>query len=138
MAMTAQANESLSPAGKGEGEVLLGLERIGGPMRIVTAMIVVLSVGGLVWAENSFDQRYERDYNIFHPMNESRLDNPANPINRGDLRNPVNPINRFNLDNPLNPINQSRPDNPLNPINRENPRTPFRAVEGGGERGRAR
>ena len=85
---------------------------------------------GTTWAETGFDPKYERDYNIFHPMHESRLDNPANPINQGDLRNPVNPINRFNLNNPLNPMNVFRPDNPLNPINRENPRAPFRPVEG--------
>ena len=64
-------------------------------------------------AEPSFDEKYERDYNIF------------NPANRFDPGNPVNPANRFSPNNPFNPANQYNPENPLNPANRYNPTTPF-------------
>lgn len=88
-------------------------------------------------AEFGFDEKYERDYNIFNPINELRPDNPLNPINSVDPKNPfnpinsvdpgnpANPINRYNPNNPFNPINEVNPNNPLNPINRYNPNTPF-------------
>ena len=65
------------------------------------------------FAEPGISEKYERDYNIF------------NPINSVDPGNPTNPINRVNSINPLNPINEVNPNNPLNPINRYNPDTPF-------------
>ena len=90
--------------------------------------------------EMGFDDKYQRDYNIFNPINRYRPDNPLNPINsvdpnnpfnpinRVDPGNPANPINRYNSNNPFNPINQYDPDNPLNPINRYNPDTPFQPL----------
>ncbi|HDL84889.1 MAG TPA: hypothetical protein ENH11_00900 [Candidatus Acetothermia bacterium] len=47
-----------------------------------------------VLAERGFDERYQRDYNIFNPINKYRSDNPLNPINEYDSDNPYNPINR--------------------------------------------
>jgi hypothetical protein len=76
-------------------------------------------------AEFGFDEKYERDSNLFNPINQYRPDNPLNPINRVDLGNHANPINRYNPNNPFNPINEYHPKNPLNPINRYNPNTPF-------------
>jgi len=67
----------------------------------------------LVLADPGFDEKYERDYNIF------------NPANRYDPGNPVNPANQYSPDNPFNPANQYNPQNPLNPANRYNPNTPF-------------
>jgi hypothetical protein len=45
-----------------------------------------------VFADPGFDEKYERDYNIFNPINQYRPDNPLNPINSVDPRNPFNPI----------------------------------------------
>lgn len=47
------------------------------------------------WAESGFDPKYERDYNIFNPINE------INP------NNTLNPINRYNPDPPFQPLNSS-------------------------------
>ena len=78
----------------------------------ILPLLFLLSVTP-AFAEPGFDERYERDYNIF------------NPINRVDPGNPANPINRVNPNNPFNPINEVNPNNPLNPINRYNPKTSF-------------
>lgn len=59
-------------------------------------------------AEPSFDEKYERDYNIFNPINQLRPDNPLNPINSVDPKNPFNPINRYNPTTPFRPL-----DHPL-------------------------
>jgi hypothetical protein len=76
-------------------------------------------------AEQGFDPKYERDYNIFNPANEYAPDNHLNPAqtyapdnsfnaaNRYDPSNPVNPTNRYSPNNPFNPANQYNPDNPL-------------------------
>ena len=42
--------------------------------------LLLLSVPAL--AEFGFDEKYERDYNIFNPLNQLRPDNPFNPANR--------------------------------------------------------
>ena len=88
-------------------------------------------------AQTGFDEKYQRDYNIFNPANQYRPDNPLNPAqtytpnnpfnpaNRYDPGNPVNPANQYNPNNPFNPANQYNPQNPLNPANRFNPNTPF-------------
>ena len=68
-------------------------------------------------AEPGFSERYERDYNIFNPINQNRSDNPLNPINSIDPKNPFNPINSVDPGNPANPINRINPNNPSNPIN---------------------
>jgi len=103
----------------------------------VIALVLIASTAS---AESGFDEKYERDYNIFNPINQYRPDNPLNPANAVDPTNPFNPINsvdpgnpansinQYNPNNPFNPINQYNPDNPLNSINRFNPETPFRPL----------
>ena len=56
------------------------------------------------FADPGFDEKYERDYNIFNPINQHRPDNPLNPINSVDPDNPLNPINRYNPDTPFEPL----------------------------------
>jgi hypothetical protein len=53
-----------------------------------------------VLAESGFSEKYERDYNIFNPINQYRPDNPLNPINSVDPKNPFNPINSVDPGNP--------------------------------------
>ena len=43
-------------------------------------------------AEFGFDEKYERDYNIFNPLNQYRPDNPLNPINRHNPNTPFQPL----------------------------------------------
>jgi hypothetical protein len=70
------------------------------------------------FAEQGFDPKYERDYNIiFNPINRYQPDNPLNPINAYDPKNPLNPINQYDPGNPANPIHQYNPSNPYNPLN---------------------
>lgn len=116
-------------------------------------------IGGLLWlasmigtgrAEPGFDEKYQRDFNIFNPINQYQSTNPLNPINaydpanpfnsinQFDPGNPANPINQFNPNNPFNPINRYRPENPLNPINEFNPTVPFAPLGGEGGMGRKR
>ena len=64
----------------------------------------------ITWAEPGFDEKYQRDFNIF------------------------NPINQFNPNNPFNPINRYRPENPLNPITEFNPTVPFAPLGGPGQK----
>ena len=45
-------------------------------------------------AEPGFSEKYERDYNIFNPINQYRPDNPLNPINRYNPNRPFAPLNR--------------------------------------------
>lgn len=116
----------------------------------VGCTVVTLVLGGMgAWAETGFDPRYQRDYNIFNPLNGLRPDNPLNPINAVDPQNPfnpinqydpgnpANPINQYNPNNPFNPINRFHPDNPLNPIHHYNPDVPFAPLDGG-KSGRSR
>jgi hypothetical protein len=53
-----------------------------------------------------FSDKYERDYNIFNPINQYRIDNPLNPINEVNPNNPRNPINRSNPNTPFVPLNR--------------------------------
>ena len=77
--------------------------------RLLAALLLSASASvATTWAEPGFDEKYQRDFNIF------------------------NPINQFNPNNPFNPINRYRPENPLNPINKYNPNTPFAPLDGGG------
>jgi hypothetical protein len=97
-------------------------------------------------AETGFEQRYERDYNIFNPVTQYQPDNPLNPVNaydpdsafnpvnRYDPGNPANPVNRYSQNNPFNPVNQYHPDNPLNPANKYNPNVPFGPLDAGDRR----
>jgi hypothetical protein len=48
------------------------------------------------YAEIGFDGMYERDYNIFNPLNQHRPDNLLNPINSVDPNNPLDPIDLYN------------------------------------------
>jgi hypothetical protein len=75
-------------------------------------------IGGMLWlasmigtgrAEPGFDEKYQRDFNIFNPINQYQSTNPLNPINAYDPANPFNPINQFDPGNPANPINQFNP-----------------------------
>ena len=76
--------------------------------RLLAALLLSASASAATaWAEPGFDEKYQRDFNIF------------------------NPINQFNPNNPFNPINRYRPENPLNPINQYNPNTPFTPLDGG-------
>lgn len=122
-----------------------GLDDARGPDRIRSwasaccrlCLVGCLLWGGAAWAEWGFDEKYERDYNIFNPANRYQPDNPLNPaqayapdnpfnpVNQFDPGNPANPTNRYNPNNPFNPVNRYNPDNPLNPANRYNPVTPF-------------
>jgi hypothetical protein len=93
-------------------------------------------------AEPGFDQRYERDYNIFNPITQYQADNPLNPINkydtdsafnsanRYDPGNPVNSANQYSPNNPFNPVNRYHPENPLNPTNKYNSTVPFAPLDG--------
>ncbi len=36
------------------------------------------------WTDPGFHEKYERDYNIFNPINQLRPDNPLNPISSID------------------------------------------------------
>jgi hypothetical protein len=113
-------------------------------MRMLIGMGIMLFWAAVSYAESGFDQRYERDYNIFNPINRYEPDNPLNPVNkfdpdntfnpvnRYDPGNPTNPINQYNPNNPFNSINRYHPDNPLNPVNKHNPSVPFAPLDGGG------
>ena len=110
----------------------------------LTVTLVLLNATGS-WADMGFDDRYERDYNIFNPIThipagqslESRQClQPGQSLQSGqpdDSGNPANPINQYQPNNPFNPVNRYRPDNPLNPINKYNPPpVPFAPLNWGG------
>jgi hypothetical protein len=85
-------------------------------MQTITLMGAILFFLWVVSAsaEMGFDPKYERDYNIFNPMNQYQPDNPLNPTNAVDPRNPFNPTNQFDPGNPANPLNQYNLNNPFN------------------------
>ena len=90
---------------------------------MIVGLFLLVAMSGTGRAEQGFDEKYQRDFNIF------------NPINRFDPGNPANPINQFNPNNPFNPVNRYRPENPLNPINEFNPTVPFAPLgDGAGQR----
>jgi hypothetical protein len=91
-------------------------------MLIVTMLCMWIAT---VYAETGFDQRYERDYNIFNPVTQYQPDNPLNPANAYDPNSAFNPVNRYDPGNPANPINQYSPNNPFNPVNRYHPDNPL-------------
>ena len=117
---------------------------------IIVGWFLLAAMTGTVRAEPGFDEKYQRGFNIFNPINQYQPTNPLNPINaydpanpfnpinRFDSGNPANPINQFNPNNPFNPVNRYRPDNPLNPINEFNPTVPFAPLDGGGGMGKRR
>jgi hypothetical protein len=102
-----------------------------GTMRAVWLPAVLLLIPAstsTTWAEPGFDEKYQRDFNIFNPINQYQPANPLNPINAYDPTNPFNPINQYDPDNPANPINQFNPNNPFNPINRYRPEDPLNPI----------
>jgi hypothetical protein len=123
--------------GTGEGRVEVLVRHVG--MALIVTLIMLRATAS--WADMGFDEKYERDYNIFNPTNRYQPDNPLNPaqayspnnpfnpVNRYDPGNPANPINRFNPNNPSNPINRYRPENLLNPVNTYNPAVPFAPLD---------
>ena len=46
------------------------------------------------FAEQGFDPKYERDYNIFNPANQYDPQNPFNQANRFNPNTPFEPLNR--------------------------------------------
>ena len=107
-------------------------------MRVITLIVMgIVPSASPSWAAMGFDEKYERDYNIFTPANRYAPDNPLNPantydpdnafnpVNRHDPGNPVNPVNTYHQNNPFNPVNRYHPDNPLNPANQYNSDVPF-------------
>jgi len=73
---------------------------------LIVWLFSILLIATAALAEPGFDEKYERDYTIFNPINQYRPDNPLNPINSVDPRNPFNPINSVDPGNPANPINR--------------------------------
>jgi len=111
--------------------------------RVIMLIVMGVLLGTtMTWAAMGFDERYERDYNIYTPTNRYAPNNPLNPvnkhdpnsafnpINRYDPGNPTNPINQYNPNNPFNSINQYYPENPLNPANKYNSSVPFGPLDG--------
>jgi hypothetical protein len=45
-------------------------------------------------SDPGFDEKYERDYNIFNPASRYAPDNPLNPANRYNPTTPFAPLNR--------------------------------------------
>jgi hypothetical protein len=66
------------------------------------SLFLLLALTGIVpaGAETGFDEKYERDYNIFNPITRYQPDNPLNPINAYSPDNPFNSINRYDPNNP--------------------------------------
>ena len=93
---------------------------------MIVGLFLLVAATGTVRAEQGFDEKYQRDFNIFNPINQYQ---PANPLN---------PINQFSPNNPFNPVNRYRPENPLNPINDFNPAVPFAPLDAGGGIGKRR
>jgi hypothetical protein len=68
-------------------------------------LMTVLLVATPSFAEPSFSEQYDRNYNIFNPAGQYAPDNPFNPANRFD---PGNPANRYNPNTPFAPLNRLR------------------------------
>lgn len=95
-------------------------------MRRLAILAAVLLSFGTASAETGFDEKYERDYNIFNPANHYAPDNPLNPAQTYAPDNPFNPANQYSPSNPLNPANRYSPSTPFEPLNR-----PVRPLERG-------
>jgi hypothetical protein len=66
------------------------------------ALGFVFLISTMSFAEQDFDPKYERDYNIFNLTNQYRPDNPLSPAQTYALNDPFNPMNRFDPGNPAN------------------------------------
>jgi hypothetical protein len=94
----------------------------------LAAILIMLKNIATGWAEMGFDDKYERNYNIFNSANQYRLDNPLNPAQTDSPHNPFNPVSRHDPNNPANPINQYNPNNRFNQVNRYDPANPLNPV----------
>ena len=43
------------------------------------AIFMLLASTSTAWAEPGFDEKYQRDFNIFNPINQYQQANPLNP-----------------------------------------------------------
>ena len=57
-------------------------------------VIGLILVESPAYAEFGFDEKYERDYNIFNPASKYAPDNPLNPSNQYNPNTPFEPLNR--------------------------------------------
>ena len=69
------------------------------PSGIIVGLFLLVAMTGTGRAEQGFDEKYQRDFNIFNPINQYQ------PGNRLDPDNPANPINQFNFNNRFNQVN---------------------------------
>ncbi len=56
-------------------------------MRMVLWFLGLFLLASPALAEPGFSEKYERNYNIFNPINQYQPDNPLNPINAVDPNN---------------------------------------------------
>ena len=54
------------------------------------AIFMLLASASVSLAEPGFDEKYQRDFNIFNPINQYQ---PANPFNPANAYSPDNPFN---------------------------------------------
>ena len=57
----------------------------------IVGLLLLLAATGTGRADQGFDEKYQRDFNIFNPINQYQPDQPLNPINAYDPANPFNP-----------------------------------------------
>jgi hypothetical protein len=62
---------------------------------MIGGLFLLVVMSGTCRAESGFDEKYQRDFNIFNPINQYQPGNPLNPISAYDPTNPFNPLNRF-------------------------------------------
>lgn len=67
---------------------------------VLAALLFVITPS--FFAEQSFSEQYEHDYNIFNPVSQYALDNPLNPAQAFAPDHAFNPAKRFDLGNPAN------------------------------------
>jgi len=54
--------------------------------------VILLAIAVSANGETGFDPKYERDYNIFNPVNKYAPDNPLNPANQYNTQTPFEPL----------------------------------------------
>ena len=57
-------------------------------------------------ADSGFDEKYEREYNIFNPANRYAPDNPLNPAQKYAPDNAFYSANQYNPSTPFAPLNR--------------------------------
>ncbi len=55
---------------------------------IIVGVFLLAAMTGTGRAEPGFDEKYQRDFNIFNPINQYQPGNPLNPINAYDPATP--------------------------------------------------